>query len=434
MRDDDAEARLSSLVQSPNDDNVSAEQVASACIAATEILQKRHSLFSGPLGGDIVAAARRLDRGGTEARVQMPLFGTPIAVKDNIAVRGRTMRAGMASWTRYSQQDAAVVGLLRKAGGLIFGGAKMHELAFGPTGANSHDGGVQHPFVGGRICGGSSSGAAAAVALGVCRAGVGTDTGGSVRIPAALCGLVGYKPSFDRVSRRGVLPLSPTLDHVGFIAGNVADVQAVVGAIFVAERVEITGPVRLAVVADSAEGLDADVAAEWRGALGRLELRGCKIAEVAGPNRDDVVQASTVIMCYEAFHLYAGLLADDSLGHDVRERLEYGATVSRREYLAGLRYQREARAKLGSILQSYDGIIGPTVPVVAPKVAEAGEARIRANLVRNTRIYNLTGDPAVTIPVGKRPLGVGLQLGMRSGADGDLMEMAAWISKELEQG
>ena len=426
---------VSALLDQLRDRTGGAEQVAAWCMRVATESQANHPVFVEAPGEAVLRAARVLDGMSTARRAELPLFGVPVGIKDNVAVRGTSMRAGSEVVRRQSARDAYVVRRLRRAGALILGRTRMHELAFGPTGTNAHDGGVTHPFAADRVPGGSSSGSAVAVALGICAVAVGTDTGGSVRIPAALCGVVGYKPTLNLLPLAGVLPLAPTLDHIGILGFCVDDVRQVASAIAGLEIGPARQPRRLGVLRGTLAGMDSEVARAFTAAVTKMEKAGTAVTRVVGPDQEAVIRATTEIMSYEAYRTFGRLLrtTDGVIGADVRERLEYGSTITARAYDRALRARDRVRAKVERILLSVDGILGPTVPVVAPRVSQSFESSVRGQLVRHTRLFNLTGGPAVSIPLARRPLGIGMQLAMGLGADAELLAFAAWMSTAIEE-
>jgi Asp-tRNA(Asn)/Glu-tRNA(Gln) amidotransferase A subunit family amidase len=351
-----------------------------------------------------------------------PLAGTVLAVKDLIAVAGLPLHAGSRarSDAPRSARDATVVARLRAAGATVAGTVALHELAFGVSGVNDEVGFPPHPLDPTRVPGGSSSGSAVVVALGEADLAIGTDTGGSVRIPAALCGVVGFKPSRDRYPLDGVQPLSPTLDHVGLLAQDLTAVVAAHTAL-TGETVPSLAP-RLRLGVDRAGLADADaaIAAAIGATLTRLADAGAELVDVDWPNRAEVLDVSTTIMFHEAAVVHRDLLAGpraDLLGAPVRERLETGAAITAAAHDDALAAAADIETHVRAVLADLDAVIGPTVPITAPTIdAARTDAGLARRLVADTRLANLTGTPAITIPLDHRPLPAGLQITARTDA------------------
>lgn len=340
-----------------------------------------------------------------------PLQATTFAVKDLIAVRG--LRRGGGSQTQANtapcRADAPAVEALLGAGSILIGLTTLHELAFGVTGINLYTGTPENPAAPGRVPGGSSSGSAAAVASGSVDLALGTDTGGSVRIPAALCGIVGYKPPRGAISTKGVLALSGSLDHVGVLARSVA-LARVFDEVSCGSRRQQTSTTRtIAVDPTRVEHCEGAVATAFSRAIDALSA-AYRIVEVRLPNTEAVVAVTGTIMFYEAAQLYGDLAVDEhsGLGDDVRERLLAGARINRADYAAALDDQPVFTDAVREILDAVDAIAEPTVPICAPPLAEAPP--LGPIMVAHTRLANLTGFPAMSVPIEGQPLPVGLQL------------------------
>jgi len=393
---------------------------------------------SGELLRDALARRRLAADGGAYTLLLEPaaamagsLRGVPVAVKDLFDVAGAPTRAGSRARrdAPVAASDAAVVAAVRAAGAAIVGKTALHEFAFGTTGVNDFEGTPAHLRDPARIVGGSSSGSAVAVAEGSAAAALGTDTGGSVRIPAALCGLVGMKPSYGVVSLAGVFPLSPTLDHVGVLASDVASAREVLEVI--APTVAWSGgpPRRLGLDRGAFETADPVVARRAEQALARLG--GQVLREVVLPDPELVFAVSTAIMFSEAAAGHARRLRQRAAdyGRDVRERLALGGAIAARTYLAALRERETLRAVLLLLLlDEFDAIVGPTVPLVAPTREEAADPAIPGRLVRNTRLANVVGLPAVSVPIPGDGLPVGLQVLARTDAAALSAAELVWAS------
>ncbi len=363
------------------------------------------------------------------ARPAGPLESAILAVKDMIAVRGRPRGAGSRSQEGAAPctEDAPAVAALLGAGAVLTGLTALHELAFGVTGINAYAGTPENPAARGRVPGGSSSGSAVAVATGTADIALGTDTGGSVRIPAALCGVVGYKPPFGLLPTVGVLPLADSLDHVGVLARSVALARAV-------HRVfDPGGPVpdddgagRLALGIDLTRLAECEpgIAGAFRRTVeGLASLHS--IVEVRLPATDEVVAVTNAIMFHEAATHYGDLARDaaSGLGDDVRARLVQGLEIGEPDYVAALGRGRELTAAMTGIVGSVDAVLEPTVPIGAPTLADA--PALGPRLVAHTRLANLTGLPAISLPLPAPGLPVGLQLTARDARTLFAVAMAA---------
>jgi aspartyl-tRNA(Asn)/glutamyl-tRNA(Gln) amidotransferase subunit A len=389
------------------------------------------------------AVARPLDEGGpwvhwresalAEAapggRPAGPLESVLVAIKELAAVAGLPLGAGnqRRSAGPPSEHDAAIVGRLRGQGAVILGTVAMHELAFGTTGINDEVGFPLNPAGApgeARIPGGSSSGSAVAVADGSCDLAVGSDTGGSIRIPAALCGVVGFKPSRGTYPLDGVLALSPSLDHVGLLARTVAEIavahQALVGE--TGHAVATGSPHRLGVDRAALEASTDDVTAAIDGLLRVLSDSGVELVDVALPSFELVRDLTTTIMFSEAAVEHRELLAEVDaagtaeglVGDDVLARLQTGATITGTDRLAALAEAKELTAGVGATLATVDAVVGPTVRFTAPTVDEARtDPDLLAQLVTYTRLGNLTGLPALSLPVPVPGADDGLPVGVQ---------------------
>ncbi|MGH9736223.1 MAG: amidase [Candidatus Acidiferrales bacterium] len=379
------------------------------------------------------AAEREIARG----RWKGPLHGIPISLKDNIWTRGvRTTGGSKILKDFVPNTNAHVAARLDRAGAILIGKTNLHEFAYGITSANPHFGPVRNPWNRERIPGGSSGGSAAAVATGMCFASVGTDTGGSIRIPSSLCGLVGLKPTFGLVSVEGIIPLCISLDHAGPIARTVADACILLETI--ADKVPKGAmrpdhrklnhalPKKLRVGWPEHyffERVDAEVRASIDAAAKVFRSLGAHIVRVPLPHlAAALLPSTTTIALAEAAHYhqsqgYFPARAAD-YGEDVRKRLEVGTKVTAVGYISGCAKKPIAIAEFEAAFKRVDIILAPATPIAAPPVGADeividGEAEtVRSALVRMNRPANFTGHPAMSIPCGftHDGLPVGLQL------------------------
>lgn len=388
-----------------------------------------------------------------------PLHGVPIALKDLFQTAGvRTTSGSPALRDWVPDRDATVVRRLHEAGAVLLGKLNMHEHAFGATSENPHFGPVRHPRDPERISGGSSGGSAAAVAEGLCFGSLGSDTGGSIRCPAALCGVVGLKPTYGRVSRAGVLPLSWSLDHVGPLTRTVADAALLLEAIAgydVADPRSAAEPVRAwaSQVEGGVDGLRLGLPREhfWHpahpgvrdavhAAAAKLERAGAVVEEVSLPSLEFAQAAQSLILCAEAGACHRAQLAARyaEYGADVRMRVLQGLCISAADYLDAQRAQELVRRELLDALRQYDALLSPTVPIPAPRLGsqeievEGLSAPPLYFLLRNTFPFNLTGLPAVSVPCGTAEgLPVGLQVAGRPWHEHTILRIARAVESQI---
>jgi Asp-tRNA(Asn)/Glu-tRNA(Gln) amidotransferase A subunit family amidase len=337
--------------------------------------------------------------------------GVPIAVKDIFDRAGTRTAVGSAARrdAPLATSDAAAVAALRAAGARFVGKTAMHEFAFGVTGVNAFEGTPRNPRDAARIPGGSSSGSAVAVAEGTCAAALGTDTGGSVRIPAALCGVVGVKPSYGLISTSGVYPLSPSLDHVGVIAEDVTTALELLRVLAPGTAWDAPPPRTLGLDVRAAAEASPDVAQAIERTLSATKL---KVRELTLPDPELVFVVGTIIMFSEAAaqHAAAARERGAQYGADVRERLILGAAIPARLYVQARREAAALRRQVLAAIEAVDAVVGPTVGVTASLVEDASDPNVAGILVRNTRLWNVTGLPAVSVPLNTDGLPIGLQI------------------------
>jgi aspartyl-tRNA(Asn)/glutamyl-tRNA(Gln) amidotransferase subunit A len=390
-------------------------------------------------------------RGRKNCRDRGPLHGIPISLKDNIYTEGIRTTAGSKILKDFvPQHDAPVVARLKEAGAVLLGKTNMHEFAYGVTSNNPHYGPVRNPWDLARIPGGSSGGSAAAVAAGLCFGSIGTDTGGSIRIPAALCGVVGIKPTFGRVSVKDVIPLAPHLDCVGPLARTSADAANMLDPIIVRDKGEPTlqsaartSRVHRRFRLGLQKGFFSDVISPevqfaFEQALRILRKSNCNLKEVSIPLLFETEDAGNQIAWAEAAHYHqrAGWFPTRAgeYGEDVRTRLELGAKVSATAYLQAmeLRYSFIERFHAAMAGSNLDALVVPTTPIPAPIIGEettmvcGAHHPTRSLLLRLNRPANLGGLPAISVPCGFTPedLPVGLQLIGAATAESLLLQIA----------
>ena len=385
------------------------------------------------------AAADASDARAARDRSLGPLDGAIISIKDLFDVAGEPTRAGskvLAEEAAPATADAVIVQRLRQAGAVIVAKTNMTEFAFSGIGANPHFGTPGNPRDRARVPGGSSAGAPVTVADGMCDIAIGTDTGGSVRIPAGLCGLVGFKPSRQRVPTEGAFPLSKTLDSVGPIAGTVADC-AKADAIMAGEDFAPLEPLALDGLRFGLpeglllERLDDSVAPAFKAAVARLDGAGPRISPEQLPLLDDWVAVNERggVIPPEACAVHRDRLRRRGADIDpnVRPRIERGCAVSEADHAETLRERHRLVAAMDARLAGLDILIMPTTTIVAPTIAEVADPKVfatrNAAVLRNTSMVNFFDLCAISLPLAAR-LPVGLMLVARNGQDHRLLRIA----------
>ncbi|HBT40317.1 MAG: Amidase [Thermotoga sp. 50_1627] len=357
-----------------------------------------------------------------------PLYGVPIAVKDLIDVAGlRTTAGSLFFKDNVAKEDAFVIQQLKKAGAIIVGKTNLHEIALGVTNNNPHFGPCRNPHDPARISGGSSGGSAVSVATNAVLAALGTDTGGSIRIPSALCGVVGLKPTYGRVSVRGVMPLSWHLDHVGPIANCVEDAWIVLKSISrynAQDPFSQKAPLRepdfekfpkgiriLKVTGNFVSKADERILKIMDEACEVLEQLGALIEEKPLEWLKDAAAANGLITQTEAaaFHRERLKQHPEMFSDDVRQRLMEGASTSGVDYAQARKIQTMTKHNFKQLFSQYDLLMLPTVPIVAPPIEGENAVEMARRLTRFTAEFNISHLPAISIPFGRvdgLPVGV----------------------------
>jgi aspartyl-tRNA(Asn)/glutamyl-tRNA(Gln) amidotransferase subunit A len=366
-----------------------------------------------------------------------PLHGIPTAHKDIIYTRGVRTTGGSLIFRDFVPEfDATAVQKLNGAGAISIGKTNLHELAYGITSKNPHYGYVLNPRDPDRIPGGSSGGSAALVAAGFLPFCLGTDTGGSIRIPASYCGITGLKPTYGRVSRHGVLPLAFSLDHVGPLGSCVEDCALAMNVIAGPDPLDascapfpppdfnlpplsdFTG-VRIGIPKNFYfDCVDNEVAAAVNRSISEMERRGASLSEVLLPDMHEANAAARVVQLSEVSSLYARYTDSTLFGGDVWALIQQGNMIAAHEYINAQRIRTLFRRDFNALWQKIDILAGPTTPVAAPRIDEATvqigpqEENTRMASTRLVRATNFLGDPALSMPCGKTRTGlpIGLQL------------------------
>ena len=350
--------------------------------------------------------------------------GPVVAVKDLVDVRGTvTTAGGVLLPAEPDTVDAPMIGELRRYGCVMVGKANLHEWAFGITSNNPHHGTVRNPVDPERVPGGSSGGSAAAVVAGMCDWAIGSDTGGSIRIPAGLCGCVGFKPTIGMISTEGVFPLSRSLDTMGSLAPDVRSasraIEMMSGLTGIVPGENRSG-FRLAVPAGWFEDLDSETRQAWERVAGELP-------EIDFPSWNELGAPGITILNSEAAQLHRERVDKhaDRIGKDVLANLRRGLEVTAVDYLEALVERERLSDEVEDRMAAVDAILVPATPRVAPRIDDS--EGVRPLMTRYTRPFNVTGQPVVTIPAPTAGLPVGIQVIGRYGEDVRVAAVAAWL-------
>lgn len=416
--------------------SVTSVELTQAALDSIERLNPRLNAFVQVDACVALAQARKADALLAQGLDLGPLHGMPVAVKDNIDTFDYITTYGSAHFEGFQpDRDALCVHRVREAGAVIIGKTLTHEFAYGPTGDRSLQGAARNPWDARCITGGSSAGSAAAVASGMVPLALGTDTGGSIRIPSALCGTVGFKPSFACVPVDGVFPLSSSLDHVGPIANHVEDARLLFEVLAGRAGTPATNPQPLRVgwiTCPSFGPVDADVHQQIYGAA--QQLFGDALQETDELHHMAAGMKDTLLTLQraEAFEAHAERMRDapHKFEQEVRERLEVSEEVRGWQYIRAQASQAQYKAAMARLFEHYDLLVSPSVPITATEVnarkVRVGEQDIdvRAAVLSYTSAWNLTGLPALSLPVGHvRGMPVGLQVIGAAGADDRLLQV-----------
>jgi aspartyl-tRNA(Asn)/glutamyl-tRNA(Gln) amidotransferase subunit A len=433
---------ITSLASSLRARQVTAEAVVDECLRQIAERDSAINAFITVLADDAREAARAADREIAAGHYRGPLHGVPVSIKDLFDLRGTsTTAASRVRAGHRAESDAVTVARLREAGAVIIGKTNLHEFALGTTNEDSAFGPVRHPVDANRSPGGSSGGSAASVLANMAYGSLGTDTGGSIRIPAAMCGLVGLKPAYGDISTSGCVPLSSTLDHVGPIARTVGDARILYDALRGTPsagqgqtRRDVAG-LRIAVLRGYfTDLLDAQVAAAFEGTCERLRAAGATLEDVTIPHSEDIAPIYTHIALSEAAAYHAKTLESrgDDYTPNVRLRLEMGRYILAEDYVRGLRGRDVLRHEVDQALKGRDAVLLPAVPVSATRIGantvKVGNSQepVRNITLRLTQLFNITGHPAISMPCGNtiEGLPIGAQLVGHSGNTINLLDTA----------
>jgi aspartyl-tRNA(Asn)/glutamyl-tRNA(Gln) amidotransferase subunit A len=401
---------------------ISPVELARECLERIDRLNPTLNAFITVTAESALAEAQKAEREIQSGNWRGPLHGIPIGLKDLIDTAGlRTTAASGVFHDRVPNEDADVVKKLKAAGAVFVGKQNLQEFAYGSSSLISHFGPVRNPVNPEFIAGGSSSGSAAAVASGMCYAAIGTDTAGSIRQPASICGVVGLKPSYGLVSTRGIIPLSQSLDHAGPITRSVEDAAIVLDA--VAENresylLDLKTGIRDFVIGIPRkyfyDDLDPEVGGAVENALAYLAKNAKSVREV-----ECLIEHDRTLFNAESSAYHRNKIASSANLYDPEtlRRLQSGEGVSDSQYQNAVSHLQETRKKIGEMFSDVDLLITPAMPVLTPRIAELSNdvSKLRPTeilLLRNTRPVNAWGLPAISIPCGidSRGLPIGMQI------------------------
>jgi aspartyl-tRNA(Asn)/glutamyl-tRNA(Gln) amidotransferase subunit A len=437
-------AELSRALQARS---ISAEAVTEQCLEHIARRDPSINAFITVLRDEARAQARAADQEIASGRYRGPLHGVPISLKDLIDLRGTpTTAASRVRRGHIAARDSVVSARLRAAGAVFIGKTNLHEFALGTTNEDSAYGPVHHPLDQTRSPGGSSGGSAAAILADMCSASIGSDTGGSIRIPAAACGLVGLKPAFGEIPMDGVVPLSTTLDHVGPLCRSVEDAGILHQILAGVSHPALLAPrdinrLRLRIPrAYFFDLLDTEIAARFEETCDRLMRAGVDMEDVAIPHAADAPTIYVHLALPEAAAYHARTLESrpDDYTPNVRLRLEMARYILGEDHVRALRGRDVLIHEVNAALHGCDGLLLPTLPVPAITLGAANvtvgssEQPVRAITLRLTQPFNITGHPAITMPCGRTGAGLPAGAQLVGTATPSLLSVARTIEKVLQ--
>jgi aspartyl-tRNA(Asn)/glutamyl-tRNA(Gln) amidotransferase subunit A len=428
---------------------ISSAEVTDECLRRIEADNSRLNAFILVTADEARRQARAADEELADGNDRGPLHGVPISLKDLIDLQGTaTTAASRVREGHVATADAPIVTELRHAGAVFVGKTNLHEFAFGTTNEDSAFGPARNPYDPARSPGGSSGGSAVSVVAGMALGTIGTDTGGSIRIPAAACGLVGVKPTLGEISTDRVVPLSRTLDHAGPLASTVTDAWHIYHALRGRPPVRPlsaarTDALQLALPRKYfCDILDDGVREQFEATLDVLQKSGARVEVVDIPNAAAIAAVYLHISFPDAAAYHAPMLEKmpEKYTQPVRQRLEAARYLLAEDYARALDGRAALTNQVDAVLSGYDALILPTLPIPAPELGAAsvqvgsGREPVRALMLRLTQLFNLTGHPAVSLPAGMTSgVPVGVQLAGARGQTDALMSIALAVERTLHE-
>lgn len=418
-------------------EKISPVDLTNACLARIEQLNPILNAFITVMHDSALARARAAENEIRTGGWRGPLHGIPMGLKDLIDTAGTRTTCGSALFAdRVPTEDAEVVRRLKDAGAVLIGKQNMQEFAWGGTSASSYYGPVRNPWNLERIAGGSSGGSAAAVAAGMCFGAIGTDTGGSVREPAAFCGLVGLKPTYGRVSLSGVFPLSISLDHVGPLCRTVTDTALMLQVIADYNELVLTIETkpRIGIARRPFfDALDPEIKVAFDDALKVISVLSSDIREIDLPPTPGAVQAAEVY----ALHAKDFAATPKKYGRWMQERLKQAAAVDAGAYVKARQELEQVRRVIANVFAEVDFVLTPTTPV--PPITVEQALNMSPDLagelwLRNTRPFNAYGVPTISVPCGFTSAGlpIGLQIAGANSSEASLLSFAHAYEQSTE--
>jgi aspartyl-tRNA(Asn)/glutamyl-tRNA(Gln) amidotransferase subunit A len=408
---------------------ISPVELANECLQTIERLNPTLNAFITVTAESALDEAKQAEEEIHAGNWRGLLHGIPIGLKDLIDTAGvRTTAASGVFENRIPAEDADLVKKLKTAGAVILGKQNLHEFAYGGSSLISHFGPVRNPVNSEFIAGGSSGGSAAAVASGMCFAAIGTDTAGSIREPAALCGVVGLKPTYGLVSTHGVIPLSRSLDHVGPITRCVEDAAIMLDALTDTKtnyrdnlRQDMSGFVIGLPRNFFFEGLDADIARAVERAMDDMRSLGAAVRDIDLP-----VSTDRTLQAYESYAYHRDKVATSSKLYqpETLRRIKSGEKLTSSQYEAAVRELKAARTEIIKCFGKFDAMVTPTTPIPAPRIrdltTDPSQLRpVELALLRNTRPVNVWGLPAISVPCGRTSAGLPISLQIMGPVEGE---------------